>query len=70
MTLEPFSSSWHQGHYRTKVLQGPHQARWAQGLETQGPMGLSHALVVAHGLQGSLQTEDHWCKLEENELNR
>lgn len=29
-----------------------------QGLETQGPMGLPHALVVAHGLQGSLETKN------------
>lgn len=27
----------------------------AQGLETQGPMGLLHALVVAQGLQGRLE---------------
>lgn len=40
-----------------------------QGLETQGPMGLSHALVVAQGLQGSLEAGNHWSKLGQSKLN-
>lgn len=40
-----------------------------QGLDTQGPMGLSHALVVAQGLQGSLEKENQWNNLEQGALN-
>lgn len=40
-----------------------------QGLETQGPMGLSHALVVAQGLQGSLEKDIYWSKLEQGALS-
>ena len=34
----------------------------------QGPMGLSQALVVAHGLQGSLEAEHKYSMLQESEM--
>ncbi|KAG8512924.1 LOW QUALITY PROTEIN: hypothetical protein J0S82_010804, partial [Galemys pyrenaicus] len=55
------------GLYRTKELQGPQRDRGAQGVQgaggaqgvqelgTQDPMDLLQALVVAQGLQGSLE---------------
>lgn len=36
-------------------MQGAGGGQGTQGLETQGPMGLPHALLVAQGLQGSLE---------------
>lgn len=39
-------------------MQGAGAGHGVQGLETQGPMGLPHALVVAQGLQGSLERKN------------
>lgn len=44
-----------QGVQEAEGVQGVQGTQGAQGLETQGPMGLPHALVVAQGLQGSLK---------------